>query len=48
MGADTCKTDHLRIITFRKAKHNNGLHNYEINNNVDVQSIAYFYKNKGK
>jgi len=26
-------------MAFRKAKHNHGMHNYEINNNVDLQSI---------
>jgi hypothetical protein len=35
-------------MTFRKAKHNHGMHNYEINKNVDVQATTHFYKNKGK
>jgi hypothetical protein len=47
-GADTCKTNHLRIMTFRRAKHNHGMHKYEINNNVDVQATKHFYKNKVK
>jgi hypothetical protein len=34
-------------MTFREAKHNHGMHNYEINN-VDVQATMYFYKKQGK